>query len=517
MKKLKLLLTALTTAALLLSFVACSSPSGGGSGSGGGNNSQNEKNESGSEGEKSSENPANTESGTNTETEDSGEYEIRILPQITGKVTASKTHANKGDKITLTAEAAEDCTFVKFLVYTDYVYKENEIDPECNEAIEVTDNYFTMPELENGIKTVTVFASFDVHDYFAGTSWYVYDKKVLEFKENKKAEVQKGLYFEQYDVPSGERDYVVTKTKSGYSADLGDLVLNIEGKEAENAGFKLTKYGSQSISKKKNVTKNPVERTREEDPFFNTTWEIANNAGGVDCQLVFYDDGTARLINNMLSVQRSEYSVTKNGDSYIATCGINSYTFTLSSLNATQGTLKWPIQKVEREVPKKGYQLAEVGIENEIKSMTESGKIEIKGKIELVTVVRALNFLYEDKPNILVDLDMSHASFTKIDYNQFYYVRNLRSVIIPEGVTLIDSYAFQSCVNLESVTIPKSVMKIGMCAFSVCKKLASVVFVDNESTWNVGGEDVVMSDPANNVKVLTNPTLFRAITKKIAN
>ena len=134
--------------------------------------------------------------------------------------------------------------------------------------------------------------------------------------------------------------------------------------------------------------------------------------------------------------------------------------------------MKWPIQKVEREVPKKGYQLAESEYEKNIKAMTESGKIEIKGKIELVTVVRALNSLYEDKPNILVDLDMSQASFTKIDYNQFYYVKNLRSVIIPEGVTLIDSYAFQSCVNLESVTIPKSVMKIGMCAFSVCKKLA---------------------------------------------
>ena len=515
MKKLKLLLTALTTAALLLSFVACSSPSGGGSGSGGGSNSQNENKEAVKDDGKPDD--TDPEPGKNTETQDSGEYEIRILSQITGKVTVSKTRANKGDKITLTAEAAEDCTFVKFLVYTDYVYKENEIDSEWNEPIEVTDNYFIMPELENGIKTVTVFASFDVHDYFAGTSWYVYDKKVLEFKENKKAEVQKGLYFEQYDVPSGERDYVVTKTKSGYSADLGDLVLNIEGKEAENAEFNLTKYGSQSISKKKNVTKNPVERTREEDPFFNTTWEIANNAGGVDCQLVFYDDGTARLINNMLSVQRSEYSVTKNGDSYIATCGINSYTFTLSSLNATQGTLKWPIQKVEREVPKKGYQLAESEYEKNIKAMTESGKIEIKGKIELVTVVRALNSLYEDKPNILVDLDMLQASFTKIDYNQFYYVKNLRSVIIPEGVTLIDSYAFQSCVNLESVTIPKSVMKIGMCAFSVCKKLASVVFVDNESTWNVGGEDVVMSDPANNVKVLTNPTLFSAITKKIEN
>lgn len=149
--------------------------------------------------------------------------------------------------------------------------------------------------------------------------------------------------------------------------------------------------------------------------------------------------------------------------------------------------------------------------------MTESGKAELKGEIDISKVVRALNSLYEDKPDILVDLDMSQATFTKIDYNQFYYVRNLRSVIIPEGVTLIDSYAFQSCENLESVTIPKSVMEIGMCAFSVCKKLASVVFVDNESTWNVGGEDVVMSDPANNVKVLTNPTLFRAITKKIAN
>lgn len=515
MKKIKSIIAILATLSLLSGLIACSNPSGSSNGSGSGENSQNENKEAVKDDGK----PDNTdsESGTNTETEDSGEYEIRILSQITGKVTASKTRANKGDKITLTAEAAEDCTFVKFLVYTDYVYKENEIDSEWNEPIEVTDNYFIMPELENGIKSVTVFASFDVHDYFAGTSWYEYDKKVLEFYGNGKAKVLKKLNFEVYPANSGECDYVVRKTESGYSAVMGPLILSIKGKSAETAELELKESEGHSISKKKTVRKNPVAKTLEDDPFFNTSWIIYNNAGGVDCKLEFYDDETALLINKGLTVRRSVYYVTKKEDSYIATGGTNSYTFTISSLEATQGRLKWGIQNVDREVPKEGYQLAESEYEKKIKAMTESGKAELKGEIDISKVVRALNSLYEDKPDILVDLDMSQATFTKIDYNQFYYVRNLRSVIIPEGVTLIDSYAFQSCVNLESVTIPKSVMEIGMCAFSVCKKLASVVFVDNESTWNVGGEDVVMSDPANNVKVLTNPTLLRAITKKIAN
>ena len=48
---------------------------------------------------------------------------------------------------------------------------------------------------------------------------------------------------------------------------------------------------------------------------------------------------------------------------------------------------------------------------------------------------------------------------------------NLTSVVIPNGVTNIDSYAFYSCDELNSVELPKSLKSIGSDAFEYCYDL----------------------------------------------
>lgn len=57
---------------------------------------------------------------------------------------------------------------------------------------------------------------------------------------------------------------------------------------------------------------------------------------------------------------------------------------------------------------------------------------------------------------------------------RFSYDRELTSIVIPEGVTKIDSYAFYECENLSSVTIPEGVKEIGDSAFYGCSNLSSV-------------------------------------------
>ena len=51
-------------------------------------------------------------------------------------------------------------------------------------------------------------------------------------------------------------------------------------------------------------------------------------------------------------------------------------------------------------------------------------------------------------------------------------------VVIPEGVTSIESFAFSGCSALTSVTIPNSVTNIGEWAFSGCSGLTSVTIGD---------------------------------------
>ena len=55
---------------------------------------------------------------------------------------------------------------------------------------------------------------------------------------------------------------------------------------------------------------------------------------------------------------------------------------------------------------------------------------------------------------------------------------SLKSIVIPDGVTLIDIQAFSSCEDLTSVTIPGSVKRIGEFAFEYCRSLASVTLCE---------------------------------------
>jgi len=65
----------------------------------------------------------------------------------------------------------------------------------------------------------------------------------------------------------------------------------------------------------------------------------------------------------------------------------------------------------------------------------------------------------------------------KIIYNStFSDCTSLTSVTIPASVTRIENFAFTRCTSLTSVTIPASVTRIGMFAFTDCTNLTSVTF-----------------------------------------
>ena len=70
-------------------------------------------------------------------------------------------------------------------------------------------------------------------------------------------------------------------------------------------------------------------------------------------------------------------------------------------------------------------------------------------------------------------------SVTSIGSYAFYYCTSLTSVVIPDSVTSIGNYAFESCYNLTSVVIPDSVTSIGSEAFEYCRSLTSVEIPDS--------------------------------------
>ena len=69
--------------------------------------------------------------------------------------------------------------------------------------------------------------------------------------------------------------------------------------------------------------------------------------------------------------------------------------------------------------------------------------------------------------------------------NKNLYINNelVTTLIIPDGVTSIGSYAFYNCSGLTSVAIPDSVTSIGEYAFYNCSGLKTVFFAGTEEQW----------------------------------
>lgn len=59
------------------------------------------------------------------------------------------------------------------------------------------------------------------------------------------------------------------------------------------------------------------------------------------------------------------------------------------------------------------------------------------------------------------------------------YTGNETELVLPKGITEINSYAFYNDTNITSVSIPASVTKIGNSAFYFCSKLSEIVGGDN--------------------------------------
>jgi hypothetical protein len=70
-------------------------------------------------------------------------------------------------------------------------------------------------------------------------------------------------------------------------------------------------------------------------------------------------------------------------------------------------------------------------------------------------------------------------SITSIGYDAFDDCDNLTNITIPDNVTSIGTQAFGSCNNLTSVTLSKNLTSIGMYAFGYSIKLASITIPSN--------------------------------------
>jgi len=65
------------------------------------------------------------------------------------------------------------------------------------------------------------------------------------------------------------------------------------------------------------------------------------------------------------------------------------------------------------------------------------------------------------------------------EFGMFQGCTNLRTVIIPEGVNIINRYAFRGCSSLNSVSLPSTIRVINMGAFSNCISLNEIIIPES--------------------------------------
>ena len=87
-----------------------------------------------------------------------------------------------------------------------------------------------------------------------------------------------------------------------------------------------------------------------------------------------------------------------------------------------------------------------------------------------------------NKYSLLVELLIPETIKT-IKYH-FRAFKQIKSVVIANGVTEIDNYTFEWCTSLETVIIPKSITKIGSWAFNNCTSLKSVYYEGTKEEFN---------------------------------
>ncbi len=115
---------------------------------------------------------------------------------------------------------------------------------------------------------------------------------------------------------------------------------------------------------------------------------------------------------------------------------------------------------------------------------------------------------------------LAGSSLQTIGTWAFYGCSNLISIIISEGVAIIEDYAFQNCTNLTSVTIPSSVTNIKVYSFDNCSKLTTMIMKGSTpptlvNTYSISTATTKIYVPLSSLNAYKSATNWSTYSSKI--
>ena len=97
---------------------------------------------------------------------------------------------------------------------------------------------------------------------------------------------------------------------------------------------------------------------------------------------------------------------------------------------------------------------------------------------EKTIAIKGINSKYESPSVLYIPSEYNGYKVKEIKgnnaYNPISNIKNVKSVVIENGVTSIGDYAFRGCSSLTSIEIPSSVTSIGDATFYECRSLTSI-------------------------------------------
>ena len=91
----------------------------------------------------------------------------------------------------------------------------------------------------------------------------------------------------------------------------------------------------------------------------------------------------------------------------------------------------------------------------------------------------ALGDVLRKRSHLLLHLDLSRVSITRLKKGVFRNCAVLQSVVLPNNCWMVGSHCFAGCKNLTQVTLSQELISLGMFSFDACQKLEEIVFPKN--------------------------------------
>ena len=104
---------------------------------------------------------------------------------------------------------------------------------------------------------------------------------------------------------------------------------------------------------------------------------------------------------------------------------------------------------------------------------------------------------------LTVPVNMAGLPVTVIGKKAFLAARELKELVLPECVSVIQDWAFASCRNLETITLPQRKLEIGQGILKDCVKLSRIITIDREKETQLRADRNIdkVTDQASDIAV----------------